>query len=95
MHTPVYMYGVVPLDHCALLQGYNEHEQFILAEGPMEITNFDFLRLIWEAQPSAIVMLCQLEEDGKVRGGKRRQGKGGRGGRGVCQKRESVKWRVR
>lgn len=34
----------------------------------MEMTNFDFLRLIWEAQPSAIVMLCQLEEDGKVRG---------------------------
>ena len=95
MHTPVYMYGVVPLDRCALLQGYNEHEQFILAEGPMEITNFDFLRLIWEAQPSAIVMLCQLEEDGKVRGEERRKGKGGRGERGVCQKMEGVKWRVR
>ena len=33
----------------------------------MEMTNFDFLRLMWEVQPSSVVMLCQLEEDGKVR----------------------------
>ena len=52
----------------------------------MEITNFDFLRLIWEAQPSAIVMLCNLEEDGKVRGEERRKGKRGRGVRGAYKK---------
>ena len=52
------------------------------------MTNFDFLRLMWEAQPSAIVMLCQLEEEGKVRKGgggggeEGRKGEEGKGGGG-------------
>lgn len=73
----------------------------------MEMTNFDFLRLMWEAQPSAIVMLCQLEEEGKVRkedgevgrGGEERRGRrgvgigrgGGKGGRGGLVKDRMVR----
>ena len=42
------------------------------------MTNFDFLRLMWEAQPSAIVMLCQLKEEGKERKGGGEEGRRGR-----------------
>ena len=70
---------VVPLHPCSPLQGYNKHDQFILAEGPMEMTNFSFLRLMWEVKPSSVVMLCQLEEDGKVRREEEGEERSGRG----------------
>ena len=54
------------LSHPLDLKGYHKANQFILAEGPMEATLLDFWRMVWYCQPSCIVMLGPLTEDGKV-----------------------------
>ena len=45
------------------LQGYQCRNQFILTQGPLDLTIFDFWRMIWETRASTIVMLCQLQEN--------------------------------
>lgn len=37
-----------------------------MTQGPLQNTIDDFWRMVWEHRVSAIVMLCQLEENGKV-----------------------------
>ena len=49
------------------LQGYLRCNQFIITQGPLKSTVDDFWRMVWEHRVSAIVMLCKLEEIGKVR----------------------------
>ena len=38
-----------------------------MTQGPMESTVNDFWRMVWEHRVSAIVMLCSVEEKGKVK----------------------------
>ena len=47
-------------------QGYKQKKPFIVAQSPMKNTSRDFWKMIVERNCSAVVMLCGLEEDGKV-----------------------------
>jgi protein tyrosine phosphatase len=51
-----------------LLQGYKHRNAYIATQGPLESTVQDFWRMIWELKSQVIVMLCQTQEDDKVRG---------------------------
>ena len=51
------------------LQGYKHRNAYITTQGPLETTVQDFWRMIWEFKSKVIVMLCQTQEDGKVRVG--------------------------
>ena len=48
-------------------QGYKRRGAFLATQAPMKETVEDFWHMIWETQSKAIVMLCNLEEEGKVR----------------------------
>ena len=48
-------------------QGYKEKGAYIATQGPLQNTIVDFWRMIWEFRCSCIVMLCELEEEGKVK----------------------------
>jgi protein tyrosine phosphatase len=48
------------------MQGYRQRNAFILTQAPMSNTTGDFWKMIWEQKSAAIVMLTELEEDGKV-----------------------------
>ena len=37
------------------------------AQSPLEDTVTDFWQMVWETQSRVIVMLCNIEEEGKVR----------------------------
>ena len=54
--------------HLPPSQGYQQRHQYILTQGPLKHTVDDFWRMVWEHRASTIMMLCQLEEKGKVRG---------------------------
>uniref|UniRef100_A0A3Q0R335 Receptor-type tyrosine-protein phosphatase alpha n=1 Tax=Amphilophus citrinellus TaxID=61819 RepID=A0A3Q0R335_AMPCI len=45
-----------------LLQGYQEKNKFIAAQGPKEETVNDFWRMIWEQNTATIVMVTNLKE---------------------------------
>ena len=47
-------------------QGYQQRHQYIVTQGPLKDTVDDFWRMVWEHRASTIMMLCQLEEKGKV-----------------------------
>ena len=47
-------------------QGYRQRDAFIITQAPMTSTTGDFWKMIWEQKSAAIVMLTELEEDGKV-----------------------------
>ena len=47
-------------------QGYRQRGAYIATQGPLESTVSDFWRMIWEHGSCCIVMLCDLQEDGKV-----------------------------
>ena len=49
------------------IQGYQQRHQYIVTQGPLKDTVDDFWRMVWEHRASTIMMLCQLEEKGKVR----------------------------
>ncbi|XP_019645755.1 PREDICTED: receptor-type tyrosine-protein phosphatase alpha-like [Branchiostoma belcheri] len=51
--------------HASYMDGYQEQGKFIAAQGPMENTIADFWRMIWETGSTAIVMVTNLEENGK------------------------------
>jgi netrin-G3 ligand len=51
--------------NASYVDGYLRCNQFILTQGPMSNTVDDFWRMVWETRVSAIVMLCQLHENGK------------------------------
>lgn len=46
-------------------QGYKEKEAYLATQAPLENTVADVWRMVWEKQSSCIVLLCQLEEDGR------------------------------
>ncbi len=48
------------------VQGYKQRNGYITTQGPLENTVSEFWRMIWEFKSKVIVMLCRLEEDGKV-----------------------------
>ena len=47
-------------------QGYNHHNAYIAAQGPMPHTVSDFWRMIWENKLVTVVMLTKCTEAGKV-----------------------------
>ena len=48
------------------VQGFHDENALIIAQSPMENTVKDFLKMIVNYKVSAIVMLCELNESGKV-----------------------------
>jgi len=53
-------------DHYYSLQGYNKKNTYIACQGPMQSTTDEFWRMVWEQCVNTIVMLTNLNEDGKV-----------------------------
>ena len=50
------------------MQGYKEKNAYIACQGPMESTVSDFWRMVWEKCVNTIVMITNLNEEGKVGG---------------------------
>ena len=51
---------------CVFVQGYKLKNAYMAAQAPLSSTVGDFWRMVWEFRSRAIVMLCQLKEDGQV-----------------------------
>lgn len=47
-------------------QGYRHRNAFIGTQGPMIETTGDFWRMIWEHKSYAVIMLTELQENGRV-----------------------------
>ncbi|XP_065886416.1 uncharacterized protein [Dysidea avara] len=47
------------------VNGYRHSKAYLVGQGPMQSTVVDFWTMIWEKQSHAIVMLGQLQENGK------------------------------
>uniref|UniRef100_A0A7N6F7V1 Receptor-type tyrosine-protein phosphatase alpha n=1 Tax=Anabas testudineus TaxID=64144 RepID=A0A7N6F7V1_ANATE len=58
--------NILPCDNISfdlfVLQGYQEKNKFIAAQGPKEETVNDFWRMIWEQNTATIVMVTNLKE---------------------------------
>ena len=54
------------LTHFVIPQGYKQCNAFLATQSPMEDTVADFWQMVWDAQSKVIVMLCKIEEEGKV-----------------------------
>ena len=65
-HSLLLVNNVVLEQQYNAMQGYREKRAFIIAQSPMENTVRDFWKMIVDYKVSAIVMLCGLEESGKV-----------------------------
>jgi len=50
------------------MQGYKEKNAYIACQGPMKSTVSDFWRMVWEKCVNTIVMITNLNEEGKVAG---------------------------
>ena len=59
-----YLYTIVTLT--CIFQGYKQKGAYIATQGPLKNTIVDLWRMIWEFRCGCIVMLCEVEEEGKV-----------------------------
>ncbi|XP_041379294.1 receptor-type tyrosine-protein phosphatase alpha-like [Gigantopelta aegis] len=59
----------LPREDCRTMNGYREKKAFIIAQSPMENTTRDFWKIIMDYKVPAIVMLCELEENGERKEG--------------------------
>ena len=57
-----------PIGHyaCLFIVGLQAEEYVHGSAGPCASTVNDFWRMVWEFKSRAVVMLCQLEENGQV-----------------------------
>ena len=60
------MHCVFGMNYWFTTQGYKHRRAYIATQGPLESTEDDFWRMVWEHKCGCIVMLCKLEEDGQV-----------------------------
>ncbi|KAM9436281.1 receptor-type tyrosine-protein phosphatase H-like [Clarias gariepinus] len=49
------------------IHGYDKEKQYIAAQGPLPSTVNDFWRMVWEQKSSAIVMLTNCTEGGRIK----------------------------
>lgn len=61
--------GVVGSDYinASWLDGLKRRGAFIATQGPLDTTVRDFWRMVWERETHSVVMLTQLEENGRVK----------------------------
>jgi len=52
-----------------ICQGYKNKFGYIAAQGPLANTTHDFWRMVWEQDSCCIIMLTNLVEKSRVRGG--------------------------
>ena len=48
----------------SMYKGVNSDNEYIATQAPMNTSQHDFWRMIWEHKSKIIVMLTQLEESG-------------------------------
>ncbi|CAI8043302.1 Receptor-type tyrosine-protein phosphatase F [Geodia barretti] len=51
--------------NASFLDGYKQKNAYMAAQAPVAATVNDFWRMVWEFKSRAVVMLCQLEENGQ------------------------------
>ncbi len=51
--------------HASYVDGFTQRKEFICTQGPVVTTVEDFWLMVWQENCYAIVMLCQLLEEGK------------------------------
>ncbi|XP_066915195.1 receptor-type tyrosine-protein phosphatase S-like isoform X3 [Clytia hemisphaerica] len=49
------------------IDGYERNREYIATQGPLPETIFDFWRMAWESDSTAIVMLTRIEEKGRIK----------------------------
>lgn len=47
-------------------QGYMQKKNFVATQAPLANTIVDFWKMVWKTESKTIVMLCNLQENGKV-----------------------------
>jgi protein tyrosine phosphatase len=50
-------------------QGYNNTDEFILTQHPLEKTAGDFWRMVWDNNSSVIVLLSRADDEVRVEDG--------------------------
>ncbi len=51
--------------HASYVDGYLQRKEFICTQGPLVATTEDFWLMVWQENCGAVVMLCQLLENGR------------------------------
>ena len=70
MHSPPLSLPLLSCFHTIssdVIKGYKKRNAYIATQAPLENTQNDFWRMIWEFKSKCIVMLCNLLEHGQVK----------------------------